>query len=223
MKKKFIKSYRRYSLTELVVVMAIVILLLAVTGPAFNAIFKGNAINSTANDLGGIINATRSYAIEKRCYTALVFPQRSELVSKDVPEKYFNASYRPCIVYKDGTTMKFLSWIDGQPWKLFHVGIIIPDAGDNFENGTTIQDVPLDDISTSASSPKANVARALVFTSTGQFDKRNNVAIRLAEGLYNDGSFVSTNKAGNYSTLTVHFFNGRTVYGMADADAWKKN
>lgn len=118
------KKIHRYTLVELLVVVAIAAVILGIATPAFTAMMKGGAMTSTTRELAAKIKAARSYAVTNNCYVALVFPTGDNWSS--VKPAFSYRVYRPCIVYKNDTdAWTFDSWIDGEGWKTMNKGIII--------------------------------------------------------------------------------------------------
>ena len=218
---------KRYTLVEMLVVIAVMALLLTVATPAFNRIAKGNSLSIATRTLGGKINACRAYAVEKRCHVALLFLQMGD----EVPDVYFNNSYRPCMVVNNNGNFSFLSWIEGEEWQSFPDGVIIPEANSNFEidSGTlhsvsdvpvgSIQDTPVDDMN-----KKITLERAILFQPDGQiYSSGKEHIIRITEGRYDSdsGEFIATNLNDGkviYRTLTVSPFTGRVLYGTSSPE-----
>ena len=94
------KKIHRYTLVELLVVVAIAAVILGIATPAFTAMMKGGAMTSTTRELAAKIKAARSYAVTNNCYVALVFPTGTSLEDTGKTDFYFRC-YRPCIVYKN--------------------------------------------------------------------------------------------------------------------------
>ena len=124
------KKIHRYTLVELLVVVAIAAVILGIATPAFTAMMKGGAMTSTTRELAAKIKATRSYAVN--CYVALVFPTGKD--EAKIKTTFNFRTYRPCIVYKDSSDeWEFDSWIDGENWKTMNKGILIASP---LETGT---------------------------------------------------------------------------------------
>lgn len=118
------KKIHRYTLVELLVVVAIAAVILGIATPVFTAMMKGGAMTSTTRELAAKIKAARSYAVTNNCYVALVFPTGKDWSS--VKPAFSYRAYRPCVVYKDeNEDWVFDSWIDGEGWKTMNKGIII--------------------------------------------------------------------------------------------------
>ena len=126
------KKIHRYTLVELLVVVAIAAVILGIATPAFTAMMKGGAMTSTTRELAAKIKAARSYAVTNNCYVALVFPTGTSLEDTGKTDFYFRC-YRPCIVYKnEEDKWVFDSWIDGENWKLMNKGIVINKENNDF-------------------------------------------------------------------------------------------
>lgn len=70
----FVESDRRgFSLTELLVVVAIIVIMASLATPAFNAIKGGGDVTSAAYDIAGSLQAARAYAIANNTYTWVGF------------------------------------------------------------------------------------------------------------------------------------------------------
>lgn len=130
--KKYSPVKHFYSLVELLVVVALAAILLGIGLPAFNVLTKGNAMTSSINDVAGKIKATRAYAVSNNCYTALIFPARTDngWSLTDWRVKLSNRSCRPCIVQPRDNESQWVfdSWIDGENWMMFNDGIVLSDT-----------------------------------------------------------------------------------------------
>ncbi len=199
------KNIHRYTLVELLVVVAIAAVILGIATPAFTAMMKGGAMTSTTRELAAKIKAARSYAAANNCYVALVFPTGTNLEDTGKTDFYFRC-YRPCTVYKNESDgWVFDSWIDGENWKLMNKGIVIntgdkdfcfitPGSSESEENLPAeylVKDVPLGKIksisdSTSDESIKDDIARAIIFKPNGQLagiELSKSLRFRLMEGV----------------------------------------
>ncbi|MGN0873223.1 MAG: Tfp pilus assembly protein FimT/FimU [Victivallales bacterium] len=200
------KKIHRYTLVELLVVVAIAAVILGIATPAFTAMMKGGAMTSTTRELAAKIKAARSYAVTNNCYVALVFPTGTSLEDTGKTDFYFRC-YRPCIVYKnEEDKWVFDSWIDGENWKLMNKGIvinkedkdfcfIIPASGSTAESEEDlpaeyiVEDVPLGkikSISTTDETIKKDVVRAIIFKPNGQLagiELSKSLRFRLMEGV----------------------------------------
>jgi prepilin-type N-terminal cleavage/methylation domain-containing protein len=64
---------RGFTLTELLVVIAVIVILVAVTIPAISSVKKSGDVSKAANDLAGAISQARAYAIANNTYTWVGF------------------------------------------------------------------------------------------------------------------------------------------------------
>ena len=70
-----------FSLVELLVVVGIIILVLALAGPAFNKIMQGTNVKQGQNMVTAYLASARALALQRRCSTAVVF-------FEDTPNNY---------------------------------------------------------------------------------------------------------------------------------------
>lgn len=168
------KKIHRYTLVELLVVVAIAAVILGIATPAFTAMMKGGAMTSTTRELAAKIKAARSYAVTNNCYVALVFPTGTSLEDTGKTDFYFRC-YRPCIVYKnEEDKWVFDSWIDGENWKLMNKGIVINKENKDFCFITLDESI------------KDDIARAIIFKPNGQLagiELSKSLRFRLMEGV----------------------------------------
>jgi prepilin-type N-terminal cleavage/methylation domain-containing protein len=65
----FRSSSRGFSLVELLVVMAVLVVMLSLAGPAMNALKGANDVNQAAADLSGLLEQARAYAMANNTFT----------------------------------------------------------------------------------------------------------------------------------------------------------
>ncbi len=198
------KRICRYTLVELLVVVAIAAVILGVATPAFSVMMKGGAMTSSTRELAAKIKAARSYAVTNNSYVAVVFPTEKDW--SGIRLSMNSCVYRPCLVYRDANGDWFFdTWIDGEQWSVLNKGIaMIPHAGgttdpefareENLWNGGTTQAVksirnvplgPLKDISKTDDEEPQEVCRAIIFKPNGQLadvDVGEQLRFRLIEG-----------------------------------------
>ena len=66
-------NYSAFTLIELLIVIAIVAVLSALTLPAFNSIRNAGGLTKSANDIAGILEQARAYAMAQNTYTWVGF------------------------------------------------------------------------------------------------------------------------------------------------------
>lgn len=232
-------KYHFYTLTELLVVVAIAAILLGITLPAFNVLIKGNAMTSATNELAAKIKATRAYAITNNCYTALLFPDSS------FPKEHFRyRSYRPCILNKvsesDGTIKyEFDSWIEEENWTLIPPGIVFSSTNEANANlvfkamtaipqkaadvkDTNVQE-PLKELSEKVKIPAGlselpgvtavtTMPLIMIFRPDGQLHEH--IIFALQEGTVVNGAVVDTQAAGQrvYYPIFINKRSGKITY-----------
>ena len=222
---------KNFTLVELLAVIAIVSLLTFIALPSFTKMLKGHGAELAGRTLTTKLNMSRSYAISKRKYVALLMPQVGNPSGANIPSKYLNCSYRTCIVEKNNTDNKyyFHSWIPGEAWEFLPTGTAIlevdEDNGVNLSgtqlapaNGTitTVSPAPLPGTSPNrgvnctdigGSSSVTNFA-AVIFKPTGGLADGGSKYIEIGEAIYSPGtlSLILTNK-GNLSYVSVSIDN----------------
>ena len=128
----------KFTIIELLLVVAIAGIMLAVAVPSFSRIMKGSGPGLAARELMGKINAARAYASANRVSVAIVFPnaENTELgktgFRSGIKENYAYQSYRVCEVYSGdgGTSWQFLRWVPGENWKQIPKGVLIGTKDD---------------------------------------------------------------------------------------------
>ena len=72
--KMIIKKPRAFTLVEILVVVGIMMLLMAIALPAFDAMTSGSGVKAGGRGIAQALKLSRSYSISNRQYVALVFP-----------------------------------------------------------------------------------------------------------------------------------------------------
>lgn len=196
------KKIHRYTLVELLVVVAIAAVILGIATPAFTAMMKGGAMTSTTRELAAKIKAARSYAVTNNCYVALVFPTGKD--EAKIKTTFNFRTYRPCIVYKDSSDeWEFDSWIDGENWKTMNKGILIASpsgtgtdsefffqpASGSAKSVTSVKNVPVERLYNASAKDDdgpVTVKRAILFKPNGQLagiENDEKLVFRITEGV----------------------------------------
>lgn len=198
----------KFSLIELISVIAIMVIIMAITLPAFLTMTKGQSVELAAREIGSKLKAVRSYAITNRKYTALVFVTNQAVLSPNYPYK----SYRACIVNSSNV---FQSWVPDEKWEFFPSGTIIQDisnttAGYNgggfggAANITSVSDAKVFSASTTTDS-------GIIFKSTGNVVGADAYLV-IGEGEYTNGAMNRHNTADS-AIVHVDNYTGRVSYG----------
>ncbi len=131
-----------FTLMELIVVMILVGLLLGVAMPSFSKASVGQNLTNAASEVAGQIAIARAYSQANMCYTAIIFPEKSQLESLLGPGKklgdtmlseYVEASFRIAVVHRDDKdSYHFVMWMPGSSWQRLPQGAILSDKSSDF-------------------------------------------------------------------------------------------
>ena len=227
-------KYHFYTLTELLVVVAIAAILLGLTMPAFTVLIKGNAMTSATNELSAKIKAARAYAVTNNCYTALLFPDGTFF-----KDNFRFRSYRPCILNKvpnpagSDFSYEFDSWIEGENWTLIPPGIVFAqnnEANSNITfkavanspmksadvtsgtNPAISVTIPANMSDLSETHPSQTISRAMIFRPDGQLHE--SIVLALQEGSVIDGNITASQAVGQivYYPIFINKRSGKISY-----------
>lgn len=219
----------RFTLVELLVVMAIMAVLLHIATPAFEKMAKGSGVELAGRNIYNYLSLARSYAITNRQYVAVLFPMKgaTDYPSSGIPSDYYNRSYRACIVKYDDPDYKFVRWLPNETWQFLPVGVLFLDTGkDNSDdpvnnesernngigNNHLVDEVNFSDLSGGGSSVKD--VCAVIFKPTGRIPEPDERYIEIGEGKYDGSAIVVTNKnVDSLVTVKIDQFTGRVSYG----------
>lgn len=111
---KRVKS--RFTLIEMLAVVAIASILVALITPAVQGMLFGNRVDQCASNLKLAMEQAQSKAVAARRYVALILPT-DHSASANAMKPYCKSGYRMAYVKKDGNTFVFVEWIPGSEWK----------------------------------------------------------------------------------------------------------
>jgi Tfp pilus assembly protein FimT len=112
-----------FTLVELLVVLAVMLILLAVIVPAFNGIGKGTELNGAGNSVSNLIYLARQNSLAKNALTAVILPGAS---GTDADFHAF-ALYE-AVPHMDGTPVTTADWRPLGTWQTLPVSVIVePD------------------------------------------------------------------------------------------------
>ncbi len=216
-----------YTMVEILVVIVIAAILFGIGIPAFSTMIRGNAMTTSIRQLTAKIQAARSYAVTNRCYVAIVFPAdetQTDATANRIKRSFPYMSFRPCKVTTDGTNWDFDSWIDGEDWHRFPVGIIIGKNATDFANGYAVAGCDIRDIINTpvTSSKTTGFSRALIFKPDGQMKTPSgDPTIRLAYGRYipDTNNIVNTeteNGSAVYHPVAINQYTGKMTVKPAE-------
>ncbi len=207
------KCARAFTLVELLTVMAVIVLLLALTLPALNGFAKSNSIVSGGDMLTNLIALARQTATSKNTMTALVLLG---------PQSVADADYRTLTVLQYDPIQQV--WVQNTPWQSLPTGIIV-DFNDT-TNCTFIANTPatFPDLGSGQNTPpvlyqqlpvKSGFAARIFVPNGGLLNAQNPAQIRLVEGALQGTQFsythqVSGNKPANYYDIAILGATGQT-------------
>ena len=185
------KKNNKFSLIELLLVMAISAIMLGIVVPTFHKITKGVSVESAARQLGAQLKAVREHAITNRVYVALIMePAGNSVLDSDHSGK----AYRPCVVEKNGSNWDFDSWVEDERWEFLPAGTEIESIVNISEN--------VDNIPSTGQLPNV-----IIFSPTGKCEGITSKAtVTVAETV---GSSGTQNKVN----ITIAPYTGRVSYG----------
>ncbi len=215
----------KYTLVELLVVVAIICVIMGAAMPAFVKMAKGNGVSFQGILAKGKFDACRDAAISQRAYVALILPG----YESGIPDALRYHAYRPAIITIAGAppyARTFSKWIDGEGWTKFQDNVLWsdtslkPDAGYPVNEGSNASasnwiasGVGGVDFSDCGGGASTNIAAALVYRATGQLLTTPSVSITFTEGAYvwnsTGGVFTLTNP-DNKLVVGVNAFTGKS-------------
>lgn len=217
------KMRNTFSLIELISVIAIMVIIMAITLPAFLTMTKGQAVELAAREIGSKLKAVRSYAITNRVRTALVFPT-NQAFNAGMADRYAYKSYRAC---KLDLNNNITAWVSDEKWEFLPTGTIIQDIIDS-----TTFTVPSDNIYTPIFSKSTGADTSLnpdnkVFSSSNitfqsvtfkptgdSIGSVTPIRVFVGEGANNtDPAKITIHNQANSAVITVNTFTGRVSYG----------
>lgn len=106
-----------FTVIELMVAIAIMGIVMAMTLPALGRWIGGGGVSSGGSAVSGQIRFVRAFALSKRQYVALIIPDNTSL-SKDNDNIYRCA--RPAVVTRprnsESEPFEFLNWVEDHSW-----------------------------------------------------------------------------------------------------------
>lgn len=235
---KFKKNRRCFTLLELLIVMVIMSFLMLMVLPAFQEMTQGQAVNIGTRNLASKLILARSFAINNRKVVAILIPQCGGFPNAGIPSKYYNRSYRACIVSKNGSNYYFKRWVPGENWEFTPTGVAILEVdGDlgvhtvddklvpNNLNPTTVSPLPVPvlppnkgiDCSDIGGDASMRGCAAIIFKPSGKSTGAR--YIELGEGVYSPGdlSIIMKNSTSQaFNSINIHQHTGRVAYEQSE-------
>lgn len=115
------RAKQRFTLIEMLAVIAIVSILIAILAPAFNRMLFGNKVDQCAANLKLGFDLAQARAISSRKYVAMVMPTDRDIINDRKLRNFCNGGFRLAYVKNTGTatapSWTFDSWVEGLSWR----------------------------------------------------------------------------------------------------------
>ena len=175
MQNRAYKRKRQFTLIELLVVVAIMIVLLGITAPAFSKITRGKAVDTASRMVSSQLMLARAEAVSKRRSIAVIIP--GEYI--DAPSDgnaYRYSSFRAAWVRYDEGTSRYIfdGWVEGTNWTFLPMGAFVACIDYTKTNPTALKFVESDLAYTYSDTPNW-------FTGVSEMNKKD-----IAEKVYED-------------------------------------
>jgi type II secretory pathway pseudopilin PulG len=131
---------QKFTLIEMIAVVAIASILIAVFVPAFNKMMFGSKVDQAASNFKLGLEVAQSRAIASRKYVAMIIPLKIDDSNlKTNMKKYCMGGYRLAYVKKSGSEYKFVSWVPDSSWRNPDDGarLVRIDTGKNWNSDVT--------------------------------------------------------------------------------------
>lgn len=132
---------QRFTLIEMLAVVAIASILIALITPAVQALLFGNRVDQYASNFKLAMEQAQSKAVAARKYVALVMPFDHANAANEM-KKFCKGGYRMAYVKKDGTTFSFVNWVDNSEWKNPNDGAMLVSVEGNATDAEKAPEVP---------------------------------------------------------------------------------
>lgn len=201
---------RRFTLIEMLLVVTIALILMGLAIPAFNAMNKHQKSSAAGRLVVGKLKSTRSQAITKNEYVAMLAP-----IDNDLPEDYHMRSLRLCAVTKSGNSYFFKRWLPKEEWHFLPKGTVVSeidqDRGwDEEEDDDTcheVDDVPMGQVDLA----EVDGVRAVIFKPSGEIAGLQQY-VTIDEGVYQSETFMDTTPDTNGDNIEIDQYTGRVAY-----------
>ena len=218
---KMKQKKNRFTLIEMLAVVAIASILIALITPAVQSLLFGSRVDQYTSSFKLGMERAQSKAVAARKYIAMILPF-SHSDAPDAVKPYCKGGYRLAYVKKDGNNFKFDSWIED--WKNPNDGAMlvsiknsapstapsIPDA-DAFKPLDKVSGLPKlsDDDEGKAFSTDHE---ALIFSPYGGLTGHDQVLYLTFTESRVDGSTYELDNPDNYLVLKLNPVTGRISY-----------
>ena len=219
------RTYRHFSLIELLVVVGLMILLFGVVAPSFMKMLSLNRVDALASNLKLGLEQAQSRAVANRRAVAVILPYNPGNWNDDEVKRFCFGGWRHAFVAKSGDNWNFDGWVPGSAWGnqpqgayLFEVGSSARTAGLGASTAgfftslsgaasklLTVQNLP--GIGT-------NVQTAVIFDKYGAVEN-DELFFTIAEGNRSDNDLMTPDQ-NNFVVLKLSKFTGKVEYVAQD-------
>jgi prepilin-type N-terminal cleavage/methylation domain-containing protein len=227
---------RRFTLIELLTVVALISMLMAIGVPAFARMIRGSKVDESARNIKLALEQAQMRAAAERCYVAVIFPNDS-VADSLIP--YRMGGFRTAYVRNNGGSYSFIRWVDGSDWSNAHNGAALvkvttvksdvspnsdgyvtgcSQSGKKFDSGalTTVSGI-VGDNDDAAATPTSNPA--IIFNPYGGVIGTARLYLLVSEALIEGDSITyptaqssGSNSTANYRVLKVNNLTGRVEF-----------
>ena len=121
-----------FTLVELLVVLAIMVIIMGFSVPMFSKMSFGNAVDGSSRMISSQLSLARAEAVAKRQYIAIVMPGKDFKQPEDgeKTDEYNFRSFRAAIVEAtdESKEFDFVKWFPGTEWTFLPKGAVIAEA-----------------------------------------------------------------------------------------------
>lgn len=197
-----------FTLIELLVVMGIMVILLAIAGPAFDRMTIGTGVDAGVRAMTGQLRLARQYAIANRKYVAVLMPTTDDFSD--------DARYAGTRAVRADSVGGPYAAIPDTAWEFLPTGAIVFEVHQNPRTaGDALPASPTDDCDMNVSvdlggNPTVADVRAIVFTPTGALAAGTEHIVTIAQGVFNPSTgAVQVTNPTNWRELRINAFTGR--------------
>lgn len=231
---RFQRYRRRFTLIELLAVVALISMLMAVGIPAFARMIRGSKVDESARGIKLALEQAQMRAASERCYVAVIFPNGD--VSDSVMPYRLGGFRTAYVKKKAGGGYAFSKWIDPE-WRNAPEGAMLVKI-DTGSFSTTDNDVTgctkkFDDtiegssdalkeitgVKEGNSDLKVGKHTAVIFTPYGRIEGGKKIYLLVSEAVVNGedikyptATVTGSNRTSNYKVLKINNLTGRVEF-----------
>lgn len=230
---RFQRYKRRFTLIELLAVVALISMLMMVGVPAFARMIRGSKVDESARNIKLALEQAQMRAASERCYVAVIFPN-GDVTDSVVP--YRLGGFRTAYVKKKaGGGYEFSKWVDPE-WRNAPEGALLVkiDTGsfsttdndvtgctkksdDDLEGANALKEIT--GVKEGNSELKVGKHTAVIFTPYGRIEGGKKIYLLVSEAVVNGenityptATVTGSNRTSNYKVLKINNLTGRVEF-----------